>query len=64
MKIKLLQGCASLFDQSTIWDEEEMKNMEVIIDFNNYKEAFEWLIQALNDEDLDTTNNFHSFKEE
>ena len=63
MKIKLLQGSASNFDQNTIWDEEEMDKMEILIDFNSYKEAFEWIIQELNDESLDTTNNFHSFKE-
>ena len=63
MKIKLLQGNASNFDQNTIWDEKEMKKMEYLIDFGSYKEAFEWIIQALNDEYLDTTNNFHSYKE-
>lgn len=65
MKIKLFQGKAlDRFDQITIWDRESQKKMEYLIDFQNYKEAFDWLIQALNDEALDTTNNFHSYGEE
>jgi len=65
MEIRLYKGDCSLgdFDQNTIWDEETMKEMEYIDTFRSYKEAFECIIQSINDEEIDVGNSFYSFKE-
>jgi len=62
MKILFLEGNAQHFDQNSIWDSDENKKMKKLFRFDNYKQALDWIIQSLNDEDLDVTNNFHSYR--
>ena len=66
MDIKLLKGDCSCgnFDQNTIWEDDTKKKMKCLMDFNGYKEAFDWLIQAINDEEIDVANSFYSYTEE
>ena len=58
MTIKLYEGNTHDFDQNTLYEAEE-KDLILICERNTYKEMCEEIIQMLNDEDLDTTNNFH-----
>lgn len=60
MKVKIYEGGADVCDQMTIDVMAENDQIDCIFEGKTHEEALDWLAQALNDEFLDTVNNFHT----